>query len=431
MPPEPTRLDRYERLARLALYLGLKTSAGAFHRVIRHVGSASAAFEERDLTVLRVNLTPLLSAGLFEEAQDKLDKARAAGLGLLIWGDPDYPERLEEIPDPPPALWFKGSLEPGDRHAVGLVGSREASASGLRSAHRLAAEGAEMGLTIVSGLAKGIDAQAHYGALAAGGRTLAVLGNGLDHVYPAENARLYEKIAQSGALISEFPPEVKPLPGNFPRRNRVIAGLSLAVVVVEAGLRSGALITARLALEMNREVMALPGPAGEAHAQGANNLIKNGAALVENMREVLAEIRPRLLEGLARPGAAPETAPETAPERPVGNDKAESLPKRVRTPQNKVAAPPRITREKDHEPPLKAAGQPRNPGPAILEPAPEPPDGPEALILGQLTLGPQDSDQLTRATGLGVAEMSLALLRLELRGLVARLESGLYGAPGR
>jgi len=409
----------------LALYLGLKGNAGAFHRVIRHVGSASAAFEERDLTVLRVNLTPLLSAGLFEEAQGRLDKAGEAGLGLMIWGDDNYPERLEEIPDPPPALWFKGVIEPGDRYAVGLVGSREASANGLKCARRLAAEGAEMGLTIVSGLAKGIDTQAHYGALEAGGRTLAVLGNGLDHIYPGENARLYEKIARSGALISEFPPEVKPLPGNFPRRNRIIAGLSLAVVVVEATARSGALITARLALEMNREVMALPGPAGEARAQGANNLIKNGAALVENMGEVLAEIRPRLLEGLSRPAAL-----ETEPKSPAPNDKADASAGRFKAPKNPGWAPALKSREKGHASARPVSCPKKDSDPAAPEPALVKPDGPEALILGQLTSGPKDSDQLTRATGLSVAEMSLALLQLELRGLVARQESGLYGAAG-
>lgn len=413
MPQDQSRPDRYERLARLALYLGLNLNPAAFHRVIRHVGSASAAFEERDLRVLRVNLAPLLSAGLFEEAQKRLDQARDSGLDILIWGDDNYPLRLEEVPDPPPALWVRGLIEPGDQYAVSLVGSREASADGLKSARRLAREGAQRGLTIVSGLAKGIDAQAHCGAMEAGGRTLAVLGSGLDWSYPRENARLYERIPAAGALISEFTPETRPLPVLFPRRNRVIAGLSLAVVVVEAGQRSGALITARQALEINREVMALPGPAGSPAARGANNLIKSGAALVENMDEVLAEIKPRLLEGLkARPDEAEaEPAgfePEPEPARP------KKKPSRAAEPVPGPAAS--VARA--------AAEAPKERPPAPIDQVP--PGSPEALVLGQLSGGPKDPDQLTRATGLSVAEMSLLLLNLELAGLVTRRESGLF-----
>jgi len=412
MPQDQSSPDRYERLARLALYLGLNLNPAAFHRVIRHVGSASAAFEGRDLTVLRVNLSPLLSAGLFEEAQERLDQARETGLDILIWGDDNYPLRLEEIPDPPPVLWVRGRIEPGDQYAVGLVGSREASEPGLKSARRLAREGAQMGLSIVSGLAKGIDAQAHWGALEVGGRTLAVLGSGLDWSYPKENARLYERIPEAGALISEFTPETRPLPVLFPRRNRVIAGLSLAVVVVEAGQRSGALITAREALEMNREVMALPGPAGSPAARGANNLIKNGAALVENMGEVLAEIKPRLLEGLsAKP--VEEMALDLLDFEPEP-----AAPKKRAAPKAKPRA----------EQPASAldvkVGGPEGRPPALADQPP--PGSSEALVLSHLVGGPKDSDQLTRATGLSVAEMSLLLLNLELAGLVTRLESGLF-----
>lgn len=413
MAQDQTNPDRYERLARLALYLGLNLNPAAFHRVIRHVGSASAAFEGRDLMVLRVNLAPLLSAGLFEEAQTRLDQARETGLDLLIWGDDNYPLRLEEIPDPPPALWVRGQIEPGDQFAVGLVGSRAASANGLKSARRLAREGAQMGLTIVSGLARGVDAQAHCGALEAGGRTLAVLGSGLDWRYPKENARLYDRIPAAGALISEFTPETRPLPVLFPRRNRVIAGLTLAVVVVEASQRSGALITARQALEMNREVMAMPGPAGSLAARGANNLIKTGAALVENMDEVLAEIKPRLLEGLSpRPAGESAVSADFEPE--------------PATPKKRAGPASRAERSASSS--GIRAERPKDPSPA---PADQPPPGsPEALVLSHLTGGPKDSDQLTRATGLSVAEMSLLLLNLELAELVVRLESGLFAASG-
>ncbi len=399
-------LDDGERLARLALCLGVNGHPGAFHRVLRHAGTAARAFEGGDLGLPGVNLAPLLSAGLFEDARERLDSARDAGRRVILWGDPDYPLRLDEIVDPPPVLWIRGTLEPGDQFAVALVGSRQASPGGLTAARRLAREGARQGLTIVSGLAKGVDAQAHIGALEAGGRTLAVLGCGLDHVYPKENAALYERIARQGALISEFWPETSPLPVNFPRRNRIIAGLSLAVVVVEAGERSGALITARLALEQNREVMALPGPAGASFAKGAHRLIKDGAALVETMAEVLAEIKPRLLEGLTAP--APGNLPELKP-------------------MEEAAPPPAL------EAPAALAGRPpaKAARPAAAKPAAPPaprpePGTPAALILEALGSGPREVDLLIRGTGLSAAEVTVHLLGLEMDGLVSRLLSGQY-----
>ena len=395
-------LDRpdSERLARLALYLGLNGNTGAFHRVIRHVGSAEAAFG-RDLRVMGVNLTPLLIGGLFEEARDRLDYAQNNGLDIVVWGDDHYPLRLDEIVDPPPVLWVKGTLETTDQFAVALVGSREASPNGLSLSRRLARQGAMKGLTIVSGLAKGVDAQAHRGALEAGGRTLAVLGCGLDWVYPKENARLYDEIAAQGALISEFIPETKPLPAHFPRRNRIIAGLSLAVVVTEARERSGALITARLALEMNREVMALPGPVGLDSARGANRLIKSGAALVESMDEVLAEIKPRLLEGLEASSRPEPVLPELPLETEAEAEPA--LPNR-RPPKLKAAAPP-----------------------APLPPEPEA-ESPEGKVLAALRRSPQDTDSLVRNTGIGAAEMAGVLLNLELTGRIVRLTSGQFEA---
>ena len=407
MSPEMRQPDQEERLARLALYLGLNTNTGAFHRVMRHTGSAVAAFEGVDLTVLGVNLPTLLSNGFFEEAYARFREAESKGLDILIWGDEHFPLRLDEIPDPPPALWVKGKIEAGDQFSVGLVGSRTASFHGLASARRFAGEGAAKGLTIVSGLAKGVDAQAHWGALEAGGRTLAVLGSGLDWKYPKENAKLYEHIPASGALISEFPPDLKPIPANFPRRNRVIAGLSLAVVVVEAGERSGALITARQALEINREVMALPGPAGIDGARGGNKLIKDGAALVENMDEVIAEIRPRLLEGLnpIQPAGRPIAAPPLNHEEiPAPLAEAAS----AKRGQAGAKAPSSI------RPQLKDIGPP-----------PEP-DSPEGIVLKILASGPKDAESLVQLSGLTVSDISLTLLTLELQGQLVRLESGLY-----
>ena len=402
MDSDRDRPDQGERLARLALYLGLNCNSSAFHRVMRHVGSADAAFGQ-DLRVMGVNLTPLLTGGLFEDACGRLEYAESHGLDIVIWGDDHYPVRLDEIADPPPVLWVKGRLEPTDQFSVALVGSREASSNGLSLSRRLAREGALKGLTIVSGLAKGVDAQAHRGALEAGGRTLAVLGCGLDWVYPKENARLYEEIAAQGALISEYTPETRPLPINFPRRNRIIAGLSLAVVVTEARERSGALITARLALEMNREVMALPGPVGLDSAKGANKLIKSGAALVESMDEVLAEIKPRLLEGL-RAANRPEII---FPELP-----AETEAKPEPAPVPKDRQPPKLK-------PVASAPSPP------LPPEPEP-DTPEGKVTAALRRSPQDTDSLVRTTGIGAAEMAGLLLTLELTGRIVRLTSGQF-----
>lgn len=282
----------------------------------------------------------------------------------------------------------------------------------MSSARRLAREGAEKGLTIVSGLAKGVDAQAHWGALEAGGRTLAVLGSGLDWQYPKENAKLYEHIPSSDALISEFPPDLKPLPANFPRRNRVIAGLSLAVVVVEAGERSGALITARQALEVNREVMAIPGPAGAAGARGGNKLIKDGAALIENMDEVLTEIKPRLLEGL-RGIKKPLGTPLKAP--PLSEAARASAP--LREKENALG------KQRD----TIAVGAPSLTPPKITPSGPPPQAGsPEDILLKLLHTGPKDTESLVQLSGMPISEISLTLLTLELTGQLVRLESGLY-----
>ena len=208
------------------------------------------------------------------------DAARPAAPRVVWRGAADYPSWLERIHDPPPALWVRGALDPGEgAHAVAIVGARAATSLGQSFARVLAADLAAAGLTIVSGLARGIDTAAHVGALEAGGRTVAVLGSGIDRPYPHQNAGLAEAIAATGALVSEFPPGTEPWKSNFPRRNRTIAGWSRLVVVVEAGERSGALITARVALEEGRDVMAVPGHPSVPAAAGTNALLRDGAAV--------------------------------------------------------------------------------------------------------------------------------------------------------
>ncbi|HQN17933.1 MAG TPA: DNA-processing protein DprA, partial [Syntrophobacteraceae bacterium] len=214
------------------------------------------------------------------------------GIDLLCLNDPQYPPNLAAIADPPAVLFVKGSLEPRDLVSVAVVGSRAASPMGLVFTERLCIDLAQAGVSIVSGLAVGIDSAAHRGALKAKGRTLAVLGCGLDVDYPSRNCKLRVEISESGGILTEFPLETPPAPGHFPMRNRIISGLALGVVVVEAAHRSGSLITARLALEQGREVFAVPGMAQHYRSVGSHRLLKQGAKLVESAEDILEEIRP-------------------------------------------------------------------------------------------------------------------------------------------
>jgi DNA processing protein len=223
---------------------------------------------------------------------------------LLGWGEYGYPELLAQTYDPPPVLWVRGTLPPRDRLCVGIVGSRQATQAGRALARAMARELAAAGAVVVSGLALGIDGEAHLGALEGGGLTVAVLGSGLAEVYPSSHAAMARRIERAGALVSEFPPHTRPYKGNFPRRNRVIAGWAPGTVVVEAAARSGALVTARIALEEGREVMAVPGHPSSATSEGTNALIRDGAVLVRGAADVAEQL------GLALPApAAPPGEP--------------------------------------------------------------------------------------------------------------------------
>jgi len=224
-----------------------------------------------------------------EDIAKEISCAQKLGLRIITINDKDYPENLKEIPGPPIVLYVKGGLKPEDKLSIAIVGSRRASFYGLHNAEKFALELASNGITIVSGMARGIDTFAHRGALKAGGRTIAVMGSGFENIYPAENKELAEEIAGSGAVISEFPLQTQPYKQNFPRRNRIISGLSLGVLVAEAARNSGALITADFALEQGKEVFALPGEIDSAGAFGTNGLIKEGAKLVLNVDDILEE----------------------------------------------------------------------------------------------------------------------------------------------
>jgi DNA processing protein len=226
------------------------------------------------------------------DAEFELRLAAEHGIDVLCESDPDYPRPLRQIHDPPGVLFRRGQPAAQDELAVAIVGTRHATRYGLAQAERLAASLARTGVAVVSGLARGIDAAAHRGALAAGGRTIAVLASGLLEIYPPEHERLAAEIAERGFLLSEAPPRMAPIAGAFPQRNRVISGLSLGTIVVEAPARSGALITARHAYEQGREVFAVPGPADSRMSRGCHALIKDGAKLVETVDDVLAELGP-------------------------------------------------------------------------------------------------------------------------------------------
>jgi DNA processing protein len=279
-------------------------------------------------------------------------------------GDADYPKLLLEIPDPPLLLYCRGQLQFLNRPALAVVGSRNATAQGVRNAEQFARAFSEAGLTIVSGLAQGIDAAAHRGGLAAGGSTIAVLGSGADVVYPPANAALTAEIAERGLLLSEFPLGSKPLAHNFPRRNRLISGLAQGCVVVEAALASGSLITARAAAEQGREVFALPGSIHSPLAKGCHALIKSGAKLAESADDVLSELSAFRRTGFASTRAAADEAAPAA-------------------------------------------------------------DGEEPL-LAHMGDAPVDVDSLCARAGLPAAHVSAELLRLELAGRVAALPGGLF-----
>jgi len=303
-----------ERESRWAFGLLPQMGGVALKGLLTTFGSAVRAWEAGPQALRAV---PGISAGMAEAMRRfpraealREDQARVAlaGVRVIVWGDAEYPTRLQEIASAPPVLYLRGSFEAGDEAAVAIVGARHATAYGESVARELAAELTRRGLTIVSGLARGIDAAAHGGALEADGRTLAVLGSGLDQIYPREHRDLAAEVAGHGAVISEFPLGTPPLRLHFPRRNRIISGLSLGVIVVEAGVNSGALITAHHALEQGREVFAVPGRVHARYSEGSNRLIKAGAKLVESWEDVLSELIPHL----RRPGPR-KTAPPPQP----------------------------------------------------------------------------------------------------------------------
>jgi DNA processing protein len=274
-----------------------------FTRLIKRFGSPEAIRKAHlselvatgDLSPsLALALRQPLSENTKQQIQRELEGVAAGRFSILTLTDPTYPARLQTIVDPPPILYYTGQLLETDQQALAIVGARKGSHAGRAFTRKLSGELAALGFTIVSGLARGIDADAHEGALASKGRTVAVLGCGIDQIYPPEHLKLRQRIEQQGAVLSEFPMGTSPQSFHFPQRNRVISGLSLGVVVTEATLKSGSLITARMALDQNREVFAIPGNVTHPLSRGPHRLIQQGAKLVEKSWDIVEEILPML-----------------------------------------------------------------------------------------------------------------------------------------
>jgi DNA processing protein len=349
-------------------------------KLLERFGSPEAVFGALRMELEQLKLRPeavesIATRNLHERAGQELERVRALGGDIILLDDGVYPALLREIFDPPITLYVKGEWQVClDAPCVGMVGSRHCSTYGRNAAELLARELASRGVTIISGLARGIDGAAHRGALDAGGRTVAVMATGLDEVYPGEHRKLAEEILdKGGALVTQFPLETPPLPENFPYRNRVISGLSLGVVVVEATERSGSLITARLALEQNREVFAVPGHITSRTSFGANYLIKSaGAKLVQQWQDVAAELPPDI--------AAQLLPPE---------------PKKGRQKDNPAERAARVPADLSDDEQLLLA---------LLSPD-------EALHI----------DELALRAGWGVPQLTGALLNLEMRELIRQL----------
>lgn len=373
----------------LRLWRLLQQSAGSARRLLQHFPSPGAALAASRPQWLELGLAPARAAAL-EAVQSGADAAlcrelddgvaadlawcEAPGQGLVAIDHPEYPALLRELPDPPPLLFLRGDPLLLALPQVAVVGSRHPSLTGRADAEAFAAELARAGLVVTSGLARGVDAAAHRGALRAGGRTLAVLGTGADRAYPRENTRLYLAIAREGGLVvSEFLPGEPPRPMNFPRRNRVISGLSLGVLVVEAAPESGSLITAKRAADQGRLVWALPGSRHNVQAQGCIGLIREGASVVGSTAHILADLPPMVALAREQLAAAP-------------------------------AARPRAPVEVALEPGLRA-------------------------VLAALGEEPRHPDRIMAATGQPPAQVLQALSRLEVAGLVACVPGGYARLP--
>ena len=371
----------------LKYWMALKSIDGignaSFQPLLDHFRSLVAVFSAdiHDLSVIpgigKKSAAAIVSFKDWDTILRQLDMLDKTGVNIITCQDELYPQNLLNIYDRPAFLYVLGHLEKNDIN-LAIVGSRNASTYGKYTTDRISRELALRGITIVSGMARGIDSCAHRGALAAQGRTIAVLGSGLDVIYPPENKKLFAAISQNGAVISEFPMGTQPLPYHFPARNRIISGLSYGVLVVEAGEKSGSLITAKLAMEQGREVFAIPGTIDSASSRGSNSLIKQGAKLIENIDDILEDILPQLERASAQP-----------------------------TPRKQEVVPACVsqTDSENNTDSLNPIGQ---------------------TILRALSKNKMHADDIITGTGLSPADVLSALITLELKGIVTQHPGKLF-----
>jgi DNA processing protein len=477
-PPFTPPTTEGDRLSWLRLIRSRRVGPATFHRLIAEHGTAEAALDALPDIARAAGVTGY-SACPEAEARAELAAGRKAGARLVCYGAPDYPADLMDLPDAPPVLWVIGDTRLLLRPMVAVVGARNASSLGLRMARRMAEGLAAEGIAVVSGLARGIDAAAHEGALAGG--TVAVHAGGVDVVYPAENADLAARIAARGARVAELPPGAEPQARHFPQRNRIVSGIALGVVVIEAAEGSGSLITARTAADQGREIMAIPGHPVDARAAGCNALIRDGATLVRNPADVIEALGPALAAArAARAAMAPPTEPEAATPAPAARlgrlteaalaairGRMTATDAAARPPPPPGQAPARRTTEASAT--GRASGQAgraaHGNGRALPQDAgPDPTDGSAAVgraasdartqarptaagqhsgpaapgrpgglahaplhtrILERLGPSPLAEDQLIRDLGVTPAEAAAELLTLELDGVIERQPGGL------
>ncbi|MCG9127854.1 DNA-processing protein DprA [Candidatus Poribacteria bacterium] len=390
LSPETTNLIH------LNLIQGIGSKTVPF--LIETLGSAEAVINASAQELDGIDeLTPSIRKSLADKKlgsplEQELQLIEEYGCQVVTIYDKEYPSLLKEVDSPPLLLYIRGKLIPEDAFSIALVGSREAKDYGRRVSYQLAYQLAQRGITVTSGFAQGIDTYAHRGALEANGRTLAVMGNGLSLTYPSGNSDMEERVIESGALISEFPMGMKPRSENFPRRNRIISGLTLGTVVVEASSRSGALITARLASEQGREVFAVPGEIFSELSTGTHKLIDNGAKLISTVDDLLDALPQHLINHIST--NSPNLGTENKPESPQ---------------------PSIITKSRENEK--------TNTEKKVSAPSVTPPDltDDEKTVFYAIEVPSSHIDTIVRTTKLPINQVSSVLLMLELKGIVQQL----------
>lgn len=438
---------RKEYWASLALRHCRGLGARSAARLARHFGSAYAAVQARNLWheagVNKGQAAELATGSWRVTAREEWDRARDLSASIVLWTDPEYPALLRSIIDAPLLLYCRGDLSLLQSPGFAVVGSRKATRHGRSVAEYMARCLSACGIAIVSGMALGIDRVAHEAALARIGRSIGVLGTGIDMLYPIGNMTVFDEMERRGLLISEFAPGTLPHAGNFPVRNRVISGLSLGVLVVEAAHRSGSLITARLALEQNREVYAVPGPALDAHCLGCQDLVRQGAHAVFSAEDVLRDLAEQL-----RPFGISEGSVPAGEEGPLEDVPAPEAPKAAgaqKTPKSGAAGPAAAEKNGKVKAGSHAAGNVADAAPSMVD-ADSKSGTSQALNEGERAAaehaaaadgnadlleylrehGPTHADILADAAGLSAAAANAALVGLEMLGKVRRLPGARY-----